>query len=180
MVGRLVGINGELLASFPIGRPDKLTLRDLLHAAGVALDERSDYAGRQNTTFRMKGMVLNVYISYQNSESTWFGTTAPTYTYSVRRIPEMEYKVIRSIRNANNERIKHRMNGVNIRFIQSGKIARFSWSSLVGGITSAFGLMASLSLVIDLLALYVHPDKSHFYTAKYQEQNLIKDDKKKQ
>ena len=55
--------------------PDKLTIRELLSAAGVNnLNEVSDALNAKGKSFRRHGVVLHVTIKYTNTDATWFGT----------------------------------------------------------------------------------------------------------
>lgn len=57
------------------GTADKLTIQEILQAAGVAsLDEPSDALNAKGKPFRRHGIVLHMAINYQNSESTLLGT----------------------------------------------------------------------------------------------------------
>ena len=59
----------------PTGRADRLTIQEILNAAGVAsLDELSDALNAKGKPFRRHGIVLHVAIHYQNADSTFFGT----------------------------------------------------------------------------------------------------------
>ena len=54
---------------------DKLTIRELLSAAGVNnLNEVSDALNAKGKSFRRHGVVLHVTIKYTNTDATWFGT----------------------------------------------------------------------------------------------------------
>ena len=58
-----------------IGMADKLTIQEILKAAGVtSLDEPSDALNAKGKPFRRHGIVLHMAITYQNSESTFLGT----------------------------------------------------------------------------------------------------------
>ena len=57
------------------GMADKLTIQEILKAAGVtSLDEASDALNAKGKPFRRHGIVLRMAITYQNSESTFLGT----------------------------------------------------------------------------------------------------------
>ena len=57
------------------GMADKLTIQEILRAAGVtSLDEPSDALNAKGKPFRRHGIVLHMAIIYQNSESTFLGT----------------------------------------------------------------------------------------------------------
>lgn len=57
------------------GQADKLTVQELLDAAGViSLDDMSDAINAKGKSYRRHGIVLHVVIGYHNAEKTWLGT----------------------------------------------------------------------------------------------------------
>ena len=61
--------------SGPRGRADKLTIKEILNAAGVtSLDDPSDALNAKGKPFRRHGIVLHVAINYQNADSVLLGT----------------------------------------------------------------------------------------------------------
>ena len=76
MKGFLLNSNGTLNRQLSVpGKPDKISLQEILEAGGVAsLDLPSDSINSKGKTFRERGMVLQVTIYYQNWFDTWFGT----------------------------------------------------------------------------------------------------------
>ena len=72
--GYLMGPEGVPLRTVSTGRSDRLTLLDLLTAAGVqSLDQPSDDLDARGRSFRERGCVLRVTIYYQNWMSTLVG-----------------------------------------------------------------------------------------------------------
>ena len=57
-----------------LGKPDKMSLAELLKAAGVeSLDAPSDAANARGRNFRERGCILQVTIFYNNWNFRWFG-----------------------------------------------------------------------------------------------------------
>lgn len=76
MRGFLMSADGRVLRELSVpGKPDKVTLYELLTAGGVvSLDDLSDAISAKGQTFRQRGIVLQVLIYYQNWYNTWWGT----------------------------------------------------------------------------------------------------------
>ena len=76
MKGYLLNHNGDVIKELSIpGKPDKITLQEILQAGGVSsLDEKSDAVNAKGQTIRQRGAILRVSIHYQNWYNTWFGT----------------------------------------------------------------------------------------------------------
>ena len=77
--GYLVDTNGDVIRTVSTGTPgegkaDRITLRELLLAAGVSsLDQPSDVLDARGRSFRQRGCILRVTIFYQNWMSVWMG-----------------------------------------------------------------------------------------------------------
>lgn len=76
MTGYLNNIDGKMIRKLSVpGKPDKITLQELLLAGGVAgLDVKSDAINAKGQNIRQRGAILRVSIYYQNWFNTWFGT----------------------------------------------------------------------------------------------------------
>lgn len=76
MKGHLLNPDGTINRQLSVpGKPDKISLQELLEAGGVvSLDQPSDSVNSKGKTIRERGMILQVTIYYQNWFKTWFGT----------------------------------------------------------------------------------------------------------
>ena len=76
MIGYLLDSRGALIRKLSVpGKPDKITLQELLEAGGMSgLDEPSDALNAKGQSIRQRGVVIIVSIYYQNWFNTWFGT----------------------------------------------------------------------------------------------------------
>ncbi|CAH3136935.1 unnamed protein product [Porites lobata] len=197
MKGFLYGLNGTILRrqsnylsnedNGPRGRADKFTVREILHAAGVeSLDEPSDALNAKGKPFRRHGIVLRVAINYQNSDSSFLGTGDITYSYHVRRIPFADYRVNEVIpvlsekdftdssqMGRQENRLFRKRYGIKIEFHQTGRLGHFSLSSLLLRLASGVGLLTLTATVVDILALYILPDKVRYRKYVYEESPIL-------
>lgn len=189
MKGYLYGHNGTLIKSLSSnkedrmrGKADKLTVQEILQAAGVAsLDETSDALNSKGKPFRRHGIVLHMAINYQNAESTWLGTGDIEYSYQVRRIPYADYRVNEvipvidatdftnpSLERHQENRLFRKRYGIKIEFHQSGVLGHFSFSALLGHLASAVSLLTLTATIVDILILYILPNKSEYRSLVYK------------
>lgn len=192
MRGYLFGQDGKVLRSLsdlnmsPRGQADRLTIQEILHAAGVTtLDEPSDALNAKGKPFRRHGIVLHVAITYENADSTFLGTGDITYSYHVRRIPYADYKVnqlipVVSEKDFTSENTVHQENrvlrkryGIKIEFHQSGRLGHFSLPALLLHLVSGVGLLTLTATIVDVLALYVLPDKLRYRRFVYEESPIL-------
>ncbi|XP_074638641.1 P2X receptor E-like isoform X1 [Acropora palmata] len=195
MKGYLIGHDGKVLRSLsadenmnPRGRADRLPIQEILNAAGVAsLDEVSDALNAKGKPFRRHGIVLHVTIHYQNTDSTILGTGDITYSYHVRRIPYADYRVnqlmpVRSEREfaADSNHRAHQENrlfrkryGIKIEFHQSGRLGHFSFPALLMHLVSGVGLLTLTATIVDILTLYILPDRFRYRRFVYEESPVL-------
>jgi len=194
MRGYLYSHNGTILKSLSSdedsglkGMADRLTIQEILKAAGVAsLDEPSDALNAKGKPFRRHGIVLHVAINYQNSESTLLGTGDIEYSYQVRRIPYADYRVneviavfnSKDFTNSSHEalqanRLFRKRYGIKIEFHQNGKLGHFSLPALLLHLVSGVGLLTLTATIVDILALYILPDKSRYRTFVYEQSPIV-------
>eukprot|EP00794_Sanderia_malayensis_P018094 gene18094-19901_t len=182
MKGKIVDKDGALIRRFEgKGKPDGIRLIELLRAAGVkSLDSQSDACNARNRTYRENGVVLHVTIKYENADGTFFGTSEPEYTYSVRRIKFSEYKVKQEIPaldpdsftkfdlpEQKRRKVLKRF-CIRLEFSQTGKIGKFSLSRLLTSLATGFGLFGYSVLIIDVYALYLSPDRGRYREHVYE------------
>ena len=167
MKGKLVNKNGHTLRHFGNNQTDILSLYDLLHAANVkSLNELSDDPTDLNESYRHAGIVLLLGIDYSNEYSSSISNVE--YTYSVTRVPKIEYKVTTTQFINTTQRLVFDRHGVKIFFIFSGEICRFDFQTLLINAVSAIGLLSVATVITDLLMVYVLPLKNMYIRYKYQ------------
>ncbi|KAJ7373491.1 hypothetical protein OS493_011087 [Desmophyllum pertusum] len=174
------------------GMADKFTIEEILQAAGVtSLDEPSDAFNAKGKPFRRHGIVLHMAINYQNAESTLLGTGDIEYSYHVRRIPYADYRVnevipvFNSKDFTNSSHVTHQENrlfrkryGIKIEFHQSGRLGHFSLPALLLHLVSGVGLLTLTATIVDILALYILPDKLRYRRFVYEESPMVENKKK--
>ncbi|PFX25533.1 P2X receptor E [Stylophora pistillata] len=194
MKGYLYGHDGSVIKSLSSnekngmrGMADKLTIEEILQAAGVtSLDEPSDALNAKGKPFRRHGIVLHMAINYQNAKSTWLGTGDIEYSYQVRRIPYADYRVNEvipvidatdftnpSLERHQEKRLFRKRYGIKIEFHQSGRLGHFSFPALLQHLVSAVGLLTLTATIVDILVLYILPYKSEYRRFVYEESPIL-------
>lgn len=151
---------------------DFFSLDVLLKAAGVDLDscnkKGADVADPPCRTYRETGgtLLLNIYWS---DFQTYHGLVGPYYYYSAQLIAGSEfkqkipfyssYRQTRSLLNAH---------GIKIAVLLGGEFHQFDSVNFLVTLTTALGLLAVAATVIDALMLYILPEKTRYYKAKYE------------
>lgn len=164
MTGKLVAKGGRVIREFG-EKPDIVSVADLLDAAGVDLDTNFD----KYETKRHSGIVVMVTISYTNK----FDLEHPTYTMSAAQVDKAEYKVetvldsIPPTRTPHNRTLSNR-HGIKFVFLQTGQMARFDFQVALVQVVSAFALLSVATFTVELLMLYVLPQRKEYNAYKYE------------
>jgi len=176
LFGTLQDGNQQTLKKFDVGRGDKLKLSDVLHAADVTLETPSDRDGDEHLPMRDRGIVLHVFITYSQDTKT-FGVGDIIYRYQVTRIPEMQYKIVDISNLGPEHRMKRKRKGIKIKFVQAGKIGKFSFGSLLVSIAAGLGLFTLITTFVDIMMLYILPLKLHYQSCKYESTDVAQKQK---
>lgn len=145
---------------------DIVDIRTLLRAAGVdSLDVQSKVVNGK--TLRYDGALLMMVITYSNNG---LHPSKLEYTYEVQilqgaDVVAMEPTQIRSSDKSVHERNRH---GINVLFMVSGAVGKFDFQTLLMNIVSGAVLLGVATTVVDLLLLYVMPDKDLYKRHKYE------------
>lgn len=182
MKGYLLNHNGDVIKELSVpGKPDKITLQEILQAGGVSsLDEKSDAVNAKGQTIRQRGAILRVSIHYQNWYNTWFGTSEIEYSYRVHRIPYMDYNIKQTLHytpSSHVENTKWRLlrkrYSVRLEFEQDGSLGMFSTSTLLLKLVSGTALLTLTATIIDVIALYLLPNKEVYRKHVYEQTREI-------
>ena len=175
MDGYFADYQGNIVFSFPNGKPDIFSVEQVLSAAGVMLDEPTDVPG-ESGSMRHSGIIILILIVYENSV-----LDSPTCmnfeliliksdTYYVSRVPNNEYKVIEVLENANQSlRTTLNRHGIKIIFQQSGKIGMFDIQTTLLALVTSLGLLTVSTLIVDSIMVMVMPLRRWYQKYKYQE-----------
>lgn len=157
-----------------VGEPgvaDIISVATMLKAAGVDdLDAESDYISPKNDShresFRYAGAVFVVYMVYSNTET--YDLYDVQYYYQVTRLKKTEFKSVQPILTKNIDKRKlYNRHGVRLIFQQVGNLGKFDFQTLLLSFVSGLGLLAAATFVVDLLALYLFPQKKIYRAYKY-------------
>lgn len=151
---------------------DFFSLDVLLKAAGVDLDscntEGVSASDSTCPTYRETGgtLLLNIYWS---DFQAYRGVVGPYYYYSAQMIVSSEFKQrIPFYRSYRQTRTLLNAHGIKIAVLLGGEFNQFDAVNFLITLTTALGLLAVATTVIDVLMLYILPEKKRYYAAKYE------------
>jgi ATP P2X receptor len=148
---------------------DFFSLNILLEAAGMDLDDCNPNTGIPCQTYRDTGatLLLNIYWS---DFRPFRGLVTPYYYYSPQfivgstfkqNIPFYEtYRSSRTLLNAH---------GVKVAILIGGEFNQFNIVTFMVTLTTAVGLLAVATSIVDWCMLYILPDKKRYQQAKYEQ-----------
>lgn len=146
---------------------DILSIGHLLQMAGVELDDR--HFGK---TFRMRGVVLVVRITYSNAErwQLWEPKHPPEYTIEVTRRPSYEFQYDQAIPGESPTRRSYMSyHGIFIHVEQQGELRAFSWIHLLVILSGALSLLKAAAMATDFAACNLIANKDEVKSLKYEE-----------
>ncbi|KAN0053164.1 hypothetical protein ACTA71_006688 [Dictyostelium dimigraforme] len=147
------------------GKPDIMTIGQLLAFGGVSLDQASPVDS--NVSIRYDGVVLFVFITYSNTYT--YSTSDFRYVYSVQQIANTIYDVPETIiLETIKSRLLFKRHGVRVIFIQTGTIGSFHFQTLLLTLVSGLGLLAVATTVVDQLAIRLLPQRKSYSSLKFQ------------
>ncbi|KJE88998.1 hypothetical protein, variant [Capsaspora owczarzaki ATCC 30864] len=154
-----------------IGQLDIFELQTLLLAAGIAtLDQDSGALNTKtnNSSLRYTGLVLLVLIEYDNVHS--FDTSDIRYTISVRSVKNTQFKSVETRTSTTDQSLQTwDRHGIRILIQQKGQMGKFDFQTLLINVVSGFGLLAVATLVVDVLAVSVMPEREIYSKYKYDD-----------
>ncbi|EFA81132.1 putative purinergic receptor [Heterostelium album PN500] len=171
--GRLLGSNGKVWTPPPpsvVGVKNKydiLTLDACLEAAGIdSLDQPS--LSNASRSMRNDGVLILVFITYSNMYT--YDTSNFRYTYEFKVIKDTKFKAIEPIFTTGvNNRFVFDRHGVKLIFIQTGTIGKFDFQTMLLTFVSGIGLVTVSTVIVDVLAVKLLPQKHKYQKLKYQE-----------
>jgi len=161
----------EIITHYPRGhKKDKISLTDLLKAAGLNLDDKMNY-GNGDHLIRDKGCILFVWIEYSDKIDTVFSikNENPYYNITVKYMPEADYKIIEPITFSNGTILKRKRFGVHIKLMQIGTMSKPSFEKAVTSAISILGVFTLAATVFEYLAVYLFQYKNEIYVEKVKQ-----------
>lgn len=200
MDGVYLDHKGRPFGYAPRGDMDVLRLGDLLKAAGVSLDDPahdpaqevlahashghgesggptdwppSFSAGGRPLTVRDTGIALVVVLDYSNTYRMLLPAREPQYTLSVFRLSQDSSAVNDiSYQWHGKERVRRHRSGVRIIATRKGTLGYFSLRALLLNIASGLVIVRTAKFVVDLVAVWVHPDRGRYFSYIYEQTEL--------
>ncbi|KAI8056007.1 hypothetical protein BDF22DRAFT_673226 [Syncephalis plumigaleata] len=144
----------------------RIPLSTLLKAAGVNLTD----------DIRTRGVVLVVYIDYSNRFNLFSGSKkGVTYTYRVEAAEEMNTDRVEIVPTSNELVTEVTRKGVRIIFRQTGSFGHFNVIALLKYLCIMLLLGAVASLLIEVVMIYILPQRYLYHARKFELYNGIKE-----
>ncbi|KAJ3340992.1 cytochrome c oxidase subunit 1 [Gonapodya sp. JEL0774] len=161
---------------------DVMTVKDLLTAAGItSLDSAQIRPNGVATgeTLRQSGLVITIAINYENRESD---PSALKYTYVVSTVTSQEYKVLQTkgYNATSGQWTVWDRKGIRIVVVQTGSIGRFNFLAFLSNLVAVIPLITSARILVELLMMYVMPEREMYGSMKYEQTEDMQDWRKKQ
>lgn len=153
---------------------DFFSLNVLLNAAGVSLDDCST-TGLVSTnascqTYRDTGatLILNIYWADFHA---FRGMVEPFYYYAPQFLAGSSFKQsIPFYHSYRSSRTLVKAHGIRVAVLLGGEYHQFDTISFLVTLTTALGLLAVATTVVDALMLYILPEKERYQQAKYEDE----------
>jgi hypothetical protein len=150
---------------------DVFSLEVLLMAAGVNLDDcsTSSSSGKPCQTYRDSGatMLLNIYWADFN---LYQGRVEPYYYYKTQFIAGSTFKQYIPFYDNNYRQSRTLLNahGIKIAVLLGGEFNQFNAVTFLVTLTTALGLLAVATTIVDNLMLYILPERERYQEVKYE------------
>jgi len=147
------------------GLPDIIQLQTLLQGAGItSLDSVSQV--NASSTLRYDGLVLMIFIVYSNTKT--YNLHDVSYTYMPTLITGTEFKSVEPILGEGTYRQVYNRHGIRMIFVQDGLLGKFDFQTMLLTFVSGLGLLTVSTIIVDMIAIYLLPQKKVYEDYKYQ------------
>ncbi|EAL63456.2 hypothetical protein DDB_G0288061 [Dictyostelium discoideum AX4] len=152
------------------GSPDIMSLQGVLTAAGVeSLDSQG--LANKSRTIRDDGILILCFITYSNTYT--YNTGNYHYTYQFKLVQNTKYKIVEPVFTKDVEdRYIFDRHGVRIIFIQTGQLGQFDFQTMLLTFVSGIGLVTAASLIVDIIATRIMPQRSRYQELKFQDSSI--------
>lgn len=154
---------------------DFFSLDVLLKAVDINLDDCNRILSSNNTcqTYRDTGATLILNIFWADFHA-FHGMVEPFYYYAPQFLAGSSFKQsIPFYRSYRSSRTLLKAHGIRVAVLLGGEYHQFNIVSFLVTLTTALGLLAVATTVVDALMLYVLPEKKRYQQAKYEEEDEV-------
>jgi len=180
--GRLLDSKGkEMTVSKPdvVGVPgeyDILQVGTILKAGNIDLDTAS--FTNKNISLRYDGCVIFVYIEYSNT-FTW-NLYKMRYTIRAEAMSGTKFKAVQPVYTKHVEdRVIYDRHGIHIIFLQTGRLGKFDFQTLLLSFVSGIGLITFSTVIVDFIATKLIKERDTVNNLKYRETGSIQNREEK-
>ena len=154
---------------------DYFSMDVLIRAAGInSLDDCIDGSSKKCTTYRESGATLMVHVIW-NDFIPYRGMVKPYYFYRVQLINQ-SYKTYIPYYHSyfrQGGRTLLIAHGIRFVFVLGGEFHTFHMTTFLITLTTALGLFAVATTIIDYLMIYILPEKEKYTKAKYEATSVL-------
>jgi hypothetical protein len=151
---------------------DFFSLDVLLKAVNVSLDDCNLALSQDGDcqTYRETGATILLNIYWSDFE-TYHGMVEPYYYYSANFLAGSTFKQnIPFYHSYRSSRTLLNAHGIRVAVLLGGEYHQFNVVSFLVTLTTALGLLAVATTIVDALMLYILPEKERYQQAKYEEE----------
>ncbi|CAJ1960346.1 unnamed protein product [Cylindrotheca closterium] len=152
-----------LLKSAGISSLDDCVIETKTSTNTTTIDNSTTYC----TTFRESGATILLTVLW-NDFLPYQGILEPYYHYKARIIGT-NYKETQAFYSSyRNSRVLFSAHGIKVAVVVGGNFHQFTWLNFIITITTALGMLAVATAVVDTFMLYVLPEKEQYQECKYE------------
>eukprot|EP01110_Echinostelium_bisporum_P009751 TRINITY_DN34006_c0_g1_i1.p1 TRINITY_DN34006_c0_g1~~TRINITY_DN34006_c0_g1_i1.p1 ORF type:complete len:371 (-),score=117.97 TRINITY_DN34006_c0_g1_i1:14-1126(-) len=141
---------------------DILYLPDLLEAANIDTLDTESGIGK---SLRYDGLLVLGVIKYSNRQSH---PKELKYTYDFKALKGSDVVAMAPSVRTSDGFMQRTVHGIRILFLVTGSIGKFDFPTLLTSIVNGFVLLKLSSTIVDLLLLYVMPEKDLYKKSKFE------------
>lgn len=143
---------------------DVLKMSTVLKAADISsLDV--DAKTNTNKTLRYEGVLILMVVEYGNKG---YSTERLKYSYYAYQVPGVSVVAQAPSKPTTNGFSQRTWYGIRVIFVLAGTVGKFDFPSLLTALVSGAVLVKAASTVVDLLLLYIMPDKALYAKHKFE------------
>ena len=153
---------------FSTGRGDIMSLNAIMDGVFFDLDSQSEQSKAQGgapESNRYDGIVFLIEISFNNKRTgDWI-----EYEYKPLALPFSSFKAVETVYNVYpTDRWLVNRHGIRLIFLVTGSLSKFDFTTLLIQLTTSLALYKVAVLLVDMIALYLMPQRKHYRDYKFE------------
>jgi hypothetical protein len=146
---------------------DFFSLHVILQASGISLDDCIDNQNDSCITYRESGATFLITVVW-NDFLPLHGLIEPFYFYKTDIIGTTYKETQAFYEKYRDSRTLLNAHGIKVAVVTAGNFHQFTWLNFFITITTALGMLAVATAMVDACMLYVLPEKKRYHKVKYE------------